>query len=88
MTADTTPPNTETDTTQQMLADDLSKALQGVSEIVMLIAAGNQVGAGIRAAELAVDLVPPETLRSHLTQAGVTLGNEAADAIEKAKFGP
>lgn len=82
------PPNTETMTPTEILADDLKKTLEGISEIMMLVAAGNQVGAGIRAAELAVDLVPPELLRAHLTSKGVTLANEAADALEKAKFGP
>lgn len=82
-----TPPDTETLTPTEILADDLKKTLEGIAEITMLVAAGNQVGAGIRAAELAVDLVPPEVLRAHLTQAGVTLANEAADALEKAKFG-
>ncbi len=81
------PPNTETMSTTDILADDLKKTLEGMSEIMLLIAAGNQVGAGLRAAELAVDLVPPELLRSHLTAKGVTLANEAADALERAKFG-
>ena len=84
-----TPPTNTTETldTPAILADDAKKALAGVSEIVMLIATGNQIGAGIRAAELAVDLVPPEALRAHLTAKGITLANEAADAIEKEKFG-
>lgn len=77
-----------TETTAEIITDDIAKATQGTAEILMLIAAGNTVGAGIRAAELAVDLVPPETLRAHLTASGIALANEAADAIEKAKFGP
>lgn len=83
-----TPSTITTESTAQIVADDLQKSLTGLSEVALLIAAGNLVGAGIRAAELAIDLVPPEALRDHLSAKGVQLANEAADALDKAKFGP
>ena len=77
-----------TPSTVEPVPDAFGIALAGVAEIVMLIASGNYVGAGKRAAELAIDLVPPELLREHLTAKGVQLANEAADALEREKFGP
>lgn len=78
---------TKTETIPEIIADDMGRALAGVSEIVKLLSRGDVAGAGLRAAELAVDLVPPELLRDKLTARGVTLANQAADALEEAKFG-
>lgn len=63
-------------------------AAEGIGDLAKLAAAQDWIAFGKRAFELGLDLVPPETLRDHLTADVVNAVREADRVALDAKFGP
>lgn len=61
--------------------------VEGVAQAIAYYLAGNTVGAGKALIEAGLALVPTKDLAPYLDAKAVVVANEAADAIERAKFG-
>ena len=70
-----------------LLEAEAIPAVEGAFQIIMLAMAGEYAKAGIAAAELAVKLVPADSLKQYLDPGAVDAINKAADAAEKLKVG-
>jgi hypothetical protein len=78
----------ETMTIDEVISREAKLAAEGVGDLAKLAIAQDWPAFAKRAIELGVDLVPPETLRAHLTAEAIAVVQEADRIALDAKFGP